>query len=184
MFLVDRNGTAHELIDVTDQTHFTISPGTVADLRNSVLKSRRPSWKVSAESSSFRETYRIGIHAQSETSHLTWLHSIVLFSLLRYKQVLLEARGFERTTVQSSQMARDERFEAENVFSRYITITGNVRQFWPKTVAPVLDLVEMDTIVSAEGKSGFRVSGQNANVRVADTGLDPRSQLWIGNNDE
>lgn len=173
MFLVDRNGKSHEILSIVSETEFTIAPGTVADFRGACFKSGS-GWKVAVESSSFKESYRIGIHVQGEPSQLTWLHSIVQFALLRYKQVLLEGRGFERSTFGSSQVSRAEWAEAENVLSRYITVSGHVRQFWPKTVAPAIDGVEMDAL---------RVSGQNADVSVTAAGGDPDEELWIGNLD-
>lgn len=175
MFIIDRQGKSHEITEVTDQRTFKIDPGTVADFRSSVIKGHRPNWKVDVESSSFKETYRLGVHCQGETVHLTWLHAIVQFALLRYKQVLLEARGFERSTISSSQVSLDQRFETENIFSRYVTISGYVRQFWPKTVAQVIDGVEFDGI-SVSGVGG-------ANVSVATTGDDPLETAWIGNLD-
>ena len=174
MFIVDRQGKPHEILEVFDEKTFKINPLTVADFRGSVLKGHRPNWKISVESSSFKETYRIGVHCQGELIHLTWLHSIVQFALLRYKQVLLEARGFERSTIASTQMARTESFEAENIFTRFITISGYVRQFWPKTFAPVIDGVEFDAL---------SVSGQNADVSVRTAGVDPLEAAWIGNLD-
>jgi hypothetical protein len=174
MFIVDRQGKAHEILEVTDQKTFKINPLTVADFRASVIKSHRPSWKVHVESSSFKESYRIGISCQGETVHLTWLHAIVQFALLRYKQVLLEGRGFERSTISSSQLGLDPKFETENIFTRYITISGYVRQFWPKTVAPVIDGVEFDTLM---------VSGNGVDVSVAKTGDDPLQTAWAGNLD-
>lgn len=174
MFLVDRLGVAHQIVDVTSQTRFKLTPGTIADLRKCVLKGHRPNWKVDIESSSFKESYRIGIHISGEPAHLTWLHAIVQFALLRYKQVLMEARGFERSTISSSQVARAEWSEAENVFSRYITITGYVRQFWPKTIAQVIDGVQFE---------GLQVSGQGADVQMEGSGTDPEDSLWIGNLD-
>jgi hypothetical protein len=174
MYLVDRQGQAHEIIEVIDQSQFKIDPSTVADFRGCVIKGHRPAWNVSVESSSFKETYRIGVHVQNEPAHLTWLHAIVQFALLRYKQVLMEGRGFERSTISSPQIGVDQRFEAENIFTRFITISGYVRQFWPKTVAPVIDGVELDQL---------QVSGQNADVSVAKAGVDPLTQLWVGNLD-
>jgi hypothetical protein len=175
MYIIDQSGTEHEILDVISNTEFKISPQTVANLAKVSIKSRRPAFQTSVESSSFKETFRIGIHVQGEAAFLTWLHSVVVFAIMRYKQVLMEARGFERTTVQSTQLARDERFEAENVFSRFLTISGFVRQYWPKTVAPVLDAVEFDKLM---------VSGQDADVSVEDAGLEPASQLWVGNKDQ
>ena len=175
MFLVDHLGKEHQIVSVTSQTEFKLDPGTVADLRGSVLKGHRPAWVVSVESSSFKESYRLGIHVSGEPAHLTWLHAIVQFSLLRYKQVLMEARGFERSTISSSQVARSEWSEAENVFSRYVTITGYVRQYWPKVVAPGIDGVQFE---------GLQVSGVGGeDVRMAGSGVNPDDSLWIGNRD-
>jgi hypothetical protein len=174
MFIVDRQGTAHEILASIDEKTFKINPLTVADFRNATIKGHRPNWNISVESSSFKESYRIGIHCDSDVVHLTWLHAILQFTLLRYKQVLLEARGFERSTINSTQVALDQRFEAENIFTRFITISGYVRQFWPKTIAPVIDGVEMDAL---------SVSGQNADVSVVPAGIDPLTAAWVGNLD-
>jgi hypothetical protein len=181
MYLVDRVGQEHEILEIIDETTFKIDPGTVADLSRSNIKSRRPSWNVAVESSSFKETYRIGVHVQNEPAHLIWLHSIVVFAIQRYKQVLMEARGLERTTFGSTQIGRDERFEAENIFSRYLSLSGYVRQFWPKAVTRTIDGVDFDNY--GNGNGGLRVSGQNADVEVAKTGLSPDDQEWIGNLD-
>jgi len=180
MFLVDKQGQAHEIVESISDVSFRISvaAGVIPDLRNCVLKSRRPSWNVDVESSSFKESYRIGIHT-TDPVHLTWLHAIVQFALLRYKQVLLEARGFERSTLSSSQVARDQGFETENLFSRFITVSGFVRQFWPKAITPVIDGVEMD---NAGSGTGFAVSGLDADVSTALV-EDPAEQLWMGNLD-
>lgn len=174
MFVIDRTGKSHEILVVYDGLTLGIAPGTVADFRGALLKSGTPGFVTSIESSSYRETYRIGLHVGGEPVLLTWLHSIVVFCLLRYKEVLLEGRGFERSTMQSSDFAREAQFDSELVFSRYLTVSGYVRQYWPKVLARPIDAVVMDPI---------RVSGQDQDVRVADTGLDPDEQLWVGNLD-
>lgn len=174
MFMVDRRGDPHEILTVIDSKTFTISPGTVADLSKSNIKSRRPSWNVDVESASFKETYRIGIHVSGEPGHLTWLHSIMVFALQRYKEILMEARGFERSSFASTQIARAEWSEAENVLSRYLTISGYVRHFWPKAISRRVDGVEFE---------GLQVSGNNADVRMEGSGTDPEDSLWIGNLD-
>ena len=172
MYIIDRTGKAFEIVEGVSDKSFKIDPGSVGDFRQCVLKGHRPNWIVDVESSSFKETYRVGIHT-TDPVHLTWLHAIMQFALLRYKQVLLEARGFERSTIASSQVARDQSYETENVFVRYITVSGYVRQFWPKTVAPVIDGVELDAL---------SVSGQDADVSIAKVD-DPVEQLWVGNLD-
>lgn len=174
MYLVDKVGRYHEVLEVLDSTTLKIQPGTVADFRETVLKSGRAGFVANIESSSFRETYRVGIHVGGDPAPLVWLHSIVTFILMRYKEALLEARGFERSTHSSSDFQRDNQFETELVFSRYIELTGYVRQYWPKAIASPIDAVVMDPI---------RVSGENASVKVADAGVDPDEALWVGDLD-
>lgn len=170
MFIVATNGAAYEIKSVLTEDTFTIDAGVVPDLRNAVLKGAPPSYKVEVESSSFRETYQIGIHVPGDPVLLTWLHSVIVFALMRYKQILLEARGFERTTIQSGAVQYEERFEAQNILSRYITITGNVRQYWPKSVTSTITHVAI---------GGFGVSG--AGNLPSDT--PPDSQSWVGEED-
>ena len=174
MMIVDKYGLAHEILRMGETTDaFYIAPNVQANFNGAVLKGIRPSVITSVESSSFRETYRIGLHVGAEPAYLIWLHSIVVFALLRYKEVLLEGRGFERSTFSSSDFSRDTAFETENIFTRYLTISGHVRQYWPKIVSRPIDVVQ----------SEFRVSGEDADVKLADTGEDPNEALWMGNLD-
>lgn len=149
MFIIDANGKEHEILKVTGDLTFEIAANTVANFKKSVLKSHKPSIIVNLESSFFRESYRIGIHVGGEPGPLSWVHSIVVFALLRYKQALLEARGFERSSFQSSDFSREQQYETEMVFSRYITITGNVKQYWPKYIGPVIDGVKVDVSMNS-----------------------------------
>lgn len=171
MFVIDHVGRAHEIISVQSDTQFRINPGTVADFRNSILKGSKKSYIADLESIVYRESYRIGVHVQAEPVYLTWLHSIVLFALLRYKQVLLEARGLERTVASSSDFARDESHESEMTYSRYISLTGYVRQYWPKTIAQRLD--GMDAILQVDPADTMWKAGE-----------DPATQTWVGENDD
>jgi hypothetical protein len=133
MVVLDRVGRIHQISDVLDRSSVVLKPGTIADFTDSVIKGSKPRLVQEVESLAFRETYRIGVHAHGEPFHLTWLHSIAVFALLRYKQALLEARGFERSVISSSPFAKNEAMGHENFWTRFISITGYVRQYWPKT---------------------------------------------------
>lgn len=137
MLLCDTAGNQYKIIEVPDYDGtFTIAPGTAVDLTNAVIRPQRPAFITEIESASYRETYSLGIHVDSEPVHATYLHSIVVFALLRYKQALLEGRGYERTSLSSSDLRRDEETLPENVYSRYIQVSGFVRQAWPKITKP------------------------------------------------
>lgn len=139
MFAVDKNGRSFEILEVVDYRTFVIAAGTVADFSSVTIRPPRPAYVVSLESASFKETYSIGLHVPSDSVFLTYLHPIVVFILLRYRQSLLEARGFERSALTSGPFQKDSITENEVIYSRYIQVSGFVRQYWPKDLARKID---------------------------------------------
>lgn len=154
LVLVDAAGNQYPVMSVSDaQTAVLAGGGENLGLSGCVLRGPRASAVRHMESSSFRETYTIGIHVHGRPVLLTYLHSIIVFCLLRYKEVLLEQRGFERSSFSSSEAARNAFFAEENVFSRYVSLSGNVRQYWPKLIAAKLTSLELG--LGAEGGDGI-----------------------------
>lgn len=135
MIVETKAGKQYPILAVTDIGKFTIAAGTVDDFDGMVIKTANPAYITELESAVFREVYAIGCHVDSEPVQLTYLHSIVVFALRRYNQALLEGRGFERSTITSTDFKREDAELPEFLYSRYIQITGSVRQSWPKTVA-------------------------------------------------
>lgn len=132
MVLVDSTGALHEILEVLDDVNIRIAPNQTVSFNNTVIKGQKPGRIVEIESVVMKETYSIGCHTGGEQSQLTYLHSIVSWCLLRYKQELLEARGFERSQISSTDFRRNEGFEDQLAYSRHIQIFGFVRQSWPK----------------------------------------------------
>lgn len=131
MFILDSEGHCHTILNVNGNV-ITINP-LMADFTNAYIKDAKPIMVTDLESLNFRETYRIGCHVQGEPVLLTYLHSIVVFILLAYKEALLEARGFERSEISSGEFARNSNIDPENAYSRVLSITGYARSYWPKT---------------------------------------------------
>lgn len=135
MFLIDRLGNQHEIVEVLDEDTVQIAIGSNADFGTAFLKAAQPKVVRTIESLQFRETYTIRLYVHSEPSHLAYLYSVITFILLRYKETLLEARGFERSTMAWTGAQRDrEGNDAELVFTRQCRLTGYVRQSWPKFI--------------------------------------------------
>ncbi len=170
MLIVDAVGQTHEILDILDDNKVQIAANTIADFTGAVIKGSRPAANVTLESAWYKETYQIGIHTSGEPVYLTWLHSIVVFILMHYKEDLLEARGFERSVFNSSDFDREEVSEGEFLYTRFVTMTGNVRQYWPKRVQ--LRITSFQPLP-------LRII--DADKLPADT--DPNTQLWIGDND-
>lgn len=150
-FVVDKTGVAYQILEAFDETSFQITSGIVNNFDGSVIKSPKPSYVISLESSEFKETYSIGCHVNGEPIYLTYLHSIISFILLRYRERLLEGRGFDVSSIQSSDFSKNPLFDNELVFSRYIQLTGAVRNYWPKDIGPVIDGVYVQPVIEGGG---------------------------------
>jgi len=131
MLVVTAAGNSYPITFVQGNTVFTTSQYITEDLNGMTVRGVQPSGITTLESVFYRESYQIGCHVAGEPVYLTWLHTILVFILLRYKQQLFEARGFESGVFNSAAFDRNPN-DAENYFSRYITLTGKVRQYWPK----------------------------------------------------
>lgn len=107
--------------------------------------------QVTLESLEFKEVYEIGCHVLGEPIYLTYLHSILIFILLRYKEELLEGRHLERTTVQSGPVVLNTSFpQTQPVFTRMVTLQGFVRQYWPKFVKTPIEGINYNLDVQLE----------------------------------
>lgn len=135
MVLITKSGAQYPVLDCPDiTTTIKIETGLQLDLEDCRIFSPRPGHVADVGSVAFKETYAIGCHVDSEPSHLIYLHSIICFILLRNREDLLEARGFERSAVSSTDFRRSETELPEFFYNRYIQLTGSVRQVWPKVI--------------------------------------------------
>jgi len=178
MLVVDAVGRTHEITEVTAKNTIVITAGTVANFTNAVIKGKKPRLLQEIESLSFRETYRIGCHVHGEPFHLTWLHSIISFCLLRYKQALLEARGFERSTMSSTPFAKNEALGAENYWTRFINVIGYVRNYWPKALNERLQSVGV-TEQFNESAPGLKISKVGQVAKKFKTDPSQTDPAWM-----
>ena len=147
MIVLDKNGRQYTITDVTDYNVIVIDKNINADLTGLLIKPTRPALITQLESIVFKESFAIGVHVDSEPVHLTYLHSILTFILLRYKQALFETRGLERTSLSSAEFRRDDDLMPEMVYSRYISLSGYVRQYWPKLTTPKITDVAFEPTI-------------------------------------
>ena len=155
MVIIDTIGRMHAVLEVLDKDVVSIEPGTVADFSRLMLKGQRPQKIVMLESVVMRETYNIGLWVHGEPHHLTFLYSVVTYILYKYKQHLLEARGFAKSRLVWGGFTNARQFEPEVVFTRQATLTGYVRNSWPKAVHDEIQGVAIDGMqVSVNGSPG------------------------------
>jgi hypothetical protein len=170
LVIQESNGTRHTVTEVLDDYTVTVD-GAPGDFNGAKIRYGSAAKKVHLEGCSMKESYLLGVHVNGPPLYLLVLHSIVVFCLLRYNQALLEARGFENMTFGSTDFSRLQVPEIEAAYSRYINVSGIVRQFWPKATE--------DTVQSVGG--AIRPIG-SGHYPLEDGGtVDDLS--WIGDED-
>lgn len=173
MTIRDRNGRKHPIIDTMDDDLITLTIGTVADFRGSFLEAG-PKLITSIESTFMREVYSIGVHVQGEAFYLIALHSILIYALQKYKQDLLEARGFEVSSITNTEFRRNNEFGNEVVFSRWLNISGLVKHVWAKKVFHRIQEVDVVPTISMAEIDGLIISAVDDDLNnppVDDQGL-------------
>lgn len=112
------------------------------------------------EHSFFQETYNIGCHSHGDPQVLLWLWSIVKYSLLRYKESLLEANGFAQAAITSSSPDLNAQFTTaggEVGWSRYVSLTGQVENSWIKSPRRIIEKVSLKEKTSGGYRGGIKI---------------------------
>lgn len=140
-FLIDnKSGKSYEIQQCLSETTFSILPHICADFTNGCIVPKSQMMNVHREVTYKKESYIIGIHVSSQIKQNIWLSQIINYCLLgRYKEVFLDERGFELSTMDEGQMTINEALKPEIVFSKYFTISGEICVDWIKFAADQID---------------------------------------------
>lgn len=135
MFLVNpATGNGYEILDI-NQSGIFVEPNLAIIASELAVLPKFQYYEARVEHSFFEESYNISCHGHGDIQITLWLWSIAKYSLLRYRQSLLEANGFAETHVHSS--SPDLNYEmtqegGDKVYTRSISITGQVENTWIK----------------------------------------------------
>jgi hypothetical protein len=179
MLFVDGIGKSYPVLNVTvdkdNNEVFYIEKGLNTNFSNCILKWSTSKLSVQLESLNFRETYTIGSHIKGEPNNLLYLDAIVLYCLLRYKKSLLEGRGFERTTVSRTKILANQfaPIGTENIFSRFITLTGYCKNYWATGVSEKLTQAKFATPTDSEGLKVSSINFANSRFKAPEDQIDP-----------
>lgn len=130
-----------------------------------------------------QETYSIGCYAHGDPQNLIWLHSIVYYAIMRYREVLLEGNGFDESVISSGEISEDPNYEGpggEEAFVRFITISGQVEQSWIKAPKRFIESIILKEKNGNLTTPGIKIlSNENAPAF-----LDPTQEPWTTVDDE
>ena len=126
-----------------------------------------------------QEVYNIGCHVEGDISTLIFLHSVVKYGLYRYREGLLEHENFQLSRISSSDMLKNGAFDVENVYSRFITLRGQVEESWiksPQRFIEGVDIIDRNVGENIETlEVGIKILGEEA----PDELNDPDCDLWV-----
>jgi len=157
MIVVDPDtGTGYVIREVIPEGVLIEDGLTITATRLGIVPQYQFYW-ARVEHTFFQETYQIKCHAHGDPQVLLWLHSIVLYSILRYRESLLEANGFTQSSVSSGDMYINPYFDGgggESVYSRDISLTGMVENSWLKSPKRVIEVINLKDPESTTGYTG------------------------------
>lgn len=159
MILVDpATGQGYIVEDVTES--ITIESGLTLSTSVFAVVPKNQFYKARIEHSFFQETYNIGCHVHGDTQALLWLHSIVLYSILRYREGLLEANGFTQSSVSSGDLLANAAYSGpsgEDIWTRFITLSGQVENTWIKSPRRIIENIGLKEKTDDGFKGGIKI---------------------------
>ena len=169
-----------------DAGGFFIAAGTAVTATKIGILPQYRIFRARREIATFQEQVTIGCHVHGDPNALLWLYSIMMYGLLRYREGVLESRNFQLSNIQTTDMIRNDAFQniGENVYSRFITITGQVENTWVKAPKRTIENTaftnsnptqeEIDSGVENAGLVFFDEEG----AEVPDI-IDPECETWV-----
>lgn len=146
MILVDPDkGEGFVILDVTAEG-IEIEANIALDATQLAVLPEKPFYKARVEHSFFQQDCEIGCYTHGDPQATVWLHSIVLYSILRYREALLEAQGFAQSSLASSPLMDNPNYSGPNgevSFMMAISLTGQVENTWIKTPRRFIESVQL-----------------------------------------
>lgn len=137
------NGQGYVIHDITADG-LIIEPGLVLNPTRLGVLPTNQFYTARREHTFFQETYQITCHAHGDPQTLLWLWTIVLYSLMRYRESMFEAQGFTQSVISYSSMDANSYYATaggESVWSRVISLTGMVENSWLKSPRRIIESV-------------------------------------------
>lgn len=142
------------LIDkVVSANQFQIPVGSQLSLKDVYIQPASYLWNQYLERSRIMESYTIGCHASSNSYECIWLTQLIEYCVLKYKSKFLDSRNFQLSTFSISDISKREEYQGDNIYSRYMTLSGQSEMNWIKEVSPRLARVNQGILIDDAPKT-------------------------------
>lgn len=111
-----------------------------------------------------RETLLLGIHTK-DPLQTVYLYTLVKYFLEARKGDLID-RGFDIPNYESSDFTRNMDYEADMVFSRFITVTGRIENRWLSEKVIPIEQIELDLEVPIDVANNEQLGLTNSTIKV------------------
>lgn len=136
MLVVDPDSGKGYIIQDIGPGGIQLEPGLSISATRLAVVPKFQYYTARREHTFFQETYVVRCYSHGDPQVLLWLWSIVLYSLLRYRESMLEAQGFSQVSISNGEMMVDSSVSQEGgdiVWMRPITVTGMTENSWIKS---------------------------------------------------
>jgi hypothetical protein len=148
VFDLDKNMSV-PILSVEATNSITLDVGLTYPLQNIAILPADQFYDVALESARFKESYSLNMFVNTKEEHIIYLSCLAQFCLLRYRQAYLDERGFEQTSISSGAVNREAVDDKEIFFSRSMTISGYVQQYWPKEVTLKIQGIQFGIVIAS-----------------------------------
>lgn len=131
----------------------------------------------------FRESAEIACYSHGDPQVCLWLHSIVLYSILRYRESLLEANGFAESNVSNGPLQEDPNYsgpDGEQAFVRSVQLTGQTEHTWIAAPRRTIESIGLKEKVGDGFIGGIRILSNADSASF----IDKSQQAWYTDLDE
>lgn len=159
---------------------FQIAANTELDVTKLAVVPQYQAYRARRERIISQEQYNIGCHAHGDPAHLLFLFYLVKYALLRYREGLFEYNNFQLGNISCTDMIKNEAFNSDNVYSRYIILSGQAEEDWIKTPFQKWEAIEF-TEETALNQTGIKII---SNLNTLEDSEEADNDLWITIDDE
>ena len=175
MLIVDPKTGAGFQINAIGSDYIQIAQGTEISFNEIAVVPQYPFYKARKERIISQEVYNIGLHVHGDPAQLTFIYGLVKYALLRYREGLFEYNNFQLSNISSSDMIKNEAFEGDNVYSRFITLSGQAEEYWIKSPQRVIETVRIRD-ENELSLSGIKIV---SNLDTVPSSEEAENGLWV-----
>jgi len=150
-------GNGYEISGKAGVNGFKIAEGSELTGEKLAIIPKYSLYRARRERAISQETYNIGCHAEGDPSLLIFLYSIVKYSLYRYREGLLEYQNFQLSNLRSTDMIKNQAFNVENIYSRFIILSGQVEESWVKSPMRFIEGIDIGEKEGDSIKGGIKI---------------------------